>query len=347
MKLPFLKKSMTTLAGLLCISTANLQAYDDFEWCNCFNWCPCYNLFVGAEGLYWTVDQRDLDYAIDVDASDGATEIVGPGHVHFLDYHYRGGVRFWVGFQGQNNWDLLFAYTSYRNNSHEDHTGTAGETLLLATLVHPAITNSTALSAELRSKLTYRSYDLLLGNQLSFYCEDFFVHPFIGVRGLTLDQHISGSYTGGDFGNTQEEIKFKSDLNAIGLHAGMGFDYQFCYGIGFYGEFAGSLLAGKTHNHQVENHLDANGDLIRNEVNFREHENVMIPGWSLKAGLSWNPCYAYEGINMICTIGYEFNQWFNTPQYRRFVNDTTRGVSCKNNGIIGLHGTTVSVTLFF
>ncbi len=341
---------MTTVLGLLCISTANLQAFWDLGF-DCFNSNPCFNLIVGAEGLYWTVDQRDLDYAIDVSAVTNTPELAGPGDVHFLDYHHKGGIRFWVGFETQNSWDLRFIYTSYHNHAHDNITSDGVNTLLLATLVHPGSFTNRAQTVDAETRLSYRTYDLLMGNKLSFYCEDFFIHPFIGLRGLTLDQHLKALYTGGDFeteGPTSQpgQIIYKSELNVLGLHAGMDFDYQFCYGFGFYGGFGGSILAGKSHAHQIENVFNADSTVFSNLVNIHERENVMIPGWNLKAGLSWNPCFAYD-INMLWTVGYEFNQWFNTPQYRRFVNQECTGVSCKNSGIIGLHGVTVSVTLFY
>lgn len=336
---------MATTVGLLCLLNGNLQANN-----NCCMCLPNCLFYVGGEGLYWTVDQTDLDYAMDISSLLGRDEIVGPGKVHFLDYDWNWGLRVWLGLEGDSGWDLKGVFTHYKNNSSASHSG-SDDFNLLATLVHPGLSRCDAFHASLKNSITYNTYDILLGNELSFCCDSFQLYPFFGVRGLTLEQKLQALYSGGDFENNDQrstpgQIKFNSDLKAIGIYTGMDFNYYLAKGFGFYGGFAGSLLGGNTDNKQRQYLLNNDGSINEVEIDIQEKENLIVPGCHLRAGINWKSCFDY-GNHMLFTIGYEFNQWFNTPQLRRFSDDNCPGVSIGNRGNIAFQGVTASLTLYF
>jgi hypothetical protein len=341
----FLNKCMATTAGLLCIFSGSLQA-------NCNSLCNLPNclFYVGGEGLYWTVNQSDLDYAMDLSSLLGRDEVVGPGNVHFLDYDWDWGFRLWLGLHGESGWDMRGAYTHFKNKTSVSRTGSEDHNLI-ATLVHPGLSRCEAFSASLDNCITYNTYDILLGNEVSLCCDALKLNPFFGLRGLTLEQRLNAMYSGVDFVNNRQvptpgQVKYNSDLRALGIHAGMDINYYLCKGFGFYGGFAGSVLAGKSDNKQRQFLLNPDGTIDETEVDIREKENLIIPGYHFRAGINWQSCFDY-GSHMIFTFGYEFHQWFNTPQLRRFSDDNCPGLSSGNRGDIGFQGAVVSFTLFF
>ncbi len=312
--------------------------------------------FFGVEGLWWTVYQDNLDYAVEFNNAEGATEILGPGKTKFLNYDWDGGVRGTLGwiFCG---WDLWGTYTWYQNKSDASTSTLNSDTDLKASLLHPATPEKNAEKASINSDITYQTFDVLFGRTLIFCENSLFLHPFAGVQGLQIKQELDALYQGGDFVLTPAQpfigginadparVKWDSNLQAIGLKAGLDMNYRWYCGLGLYGSFAGSVLASKTDIHHKQQVLDSNGSVTENLINLKEKENVCIPGYQVSAGFSWDTCCT-DCFYFIFKVGYEFNHWFNTPQLRRY-HDGNEGVSSDSSGNIGFHGATLSVNFYF
>lgn len=317
--------------------------------------CSRNGYFYGIEGLWWTVYQDNLDYAVEFNNELDATEILGPGKTKFLDYDWQGGVRGTLGVV-LSGWDLFATYTWYQNQSD---TSTNTHTTLFelkASLLHPATPQVNAQKASLDSDITYQTLDILFGRSLIFCENSILIRPYAGLSGLQINQDLEALYEGGDFilipgafigGDNADpaRVLWSSDLQAIGLKAGFDMNYRWYCGFGLYGSFAGSVLASKTDIHHRQQSLDADGDVDEVLINLRNKENVCIPGYQVAAGFSWDTCCG-DCFFFQFRVGYEFNHWFNTPQLRRY-HDGNEGVSSDSSGNIGFHGGTLSFNFYF
>ncbi|NGX42834.1 MAG: hypothetical protein K940chlam7_01122 [Chlamydiae bacterium] len=318
---------------------------------------PCH-VYYGGELLYWTILQSNLDYAVDVDATDSADEILGPKRTHFLDFDWRCGVRGWIGWNSGCDWDTKLTYTYYKNRARGRETAKDDDTDLLASLLHPSTGKKIAEKATGRNDFEYQTIDLLLG-RIQCFCEKSFVlHHFFGVRALRIKQDEQVTYKGGDFvlnssaphinntNSTPARVKWDSKVEGIGIHAGMEMQYRMRCGLGLYGTFAGSVLGSKTRNRHLQVVLDNIKEVTSTEISLREKQSLLLPGYNLTTGIGWDwccGCCLYGNFK----LGYEFNQWFDIPQIRRY-HFNNEGVSnSASSGKVGFHGATFRAELYF
>nr|NGX42835.1 hypothetical protein [Chlamydiota bacterium] len=124
------------------------------------------------------------------------------------------------------------------------------------------------------------------------------------------------------------------------LHAGLDMLYRLHCGFGFYGSFAGSILASHTDVHHLQSTLNDKGKSISTEINLKERQDIMVPGCHLTAGLSWDACCG-KCMSFKVKLGYEFNNWFDVPQLRRY-HFNNEGISnSATSSDVGVHGATL------
>jgi hypothetical protein len=304
------------------------------------------SLYIGAEGLWWTVYQEDLEFAVDVSSND-ENILVGPGKTHSLDYGWRGGARGFIGFDGYCGWDIRGVYTWYKADPFSHVTHDNDEQLLLASWAHPGGVGFEAEIATASQHFTYQTADLLFAREVTFSCLAFTLEPFVGVRGLRLKQKVSVDYEGADFIENPQQINFESDLKAIGLLVGLHMRNNIFCGLGLYGDLAASALYGKSDFKQNQLSLNTLGEVVDTVVDFEdENHGRVLPGCHLRAGMDWlieTSCFFVH-----IQAGYEFNHWFNTPAVTRFFDDVNHGVSSSSRkGELTLHGATLSLSIRF
>ncbi len=308
------------------------------------------HLFYGAEALYWTINQSDLDYAVDLDPANEDT-ILGQGKTHFLDYDWDFGVRVWFGWNWSHGWDLKLAYTHYANETKRK-TDFSGDALVLKpALLHPETVEGIADLASGKIHLEYQTADAIFGKVICFCNNQFVLHPFFGARGLRLEQLLKALYKGGDFvdeleNSTPGQVKWNSGTIAGGIRAGMDLNLRGEWGLGLYGSFAGSILASRIDNKHKQRTLDSTGDVLSTEIDLKEKQWLSLPGFDVACGLSWdfccNGCIYYK-----FKLGYEFNKWFDIQQIRRY-HAGNEGVSSNNTSCnLGLHGGIFSAEIYF
>ncbi len=302
------------------------------------------HLFFGAEALYWTVYQSNLDYAVDFHTE--VNEILGPGTTHFLDYDWKPGGRAWFGWEWCNGWNATTVYTYYYNRAKGSVSTEGSDIGLKASLLHPSTGLANAEKAHGHNSITYQTVDFLIGRTVCLCDDTVTLHPYFGVRGLKLDEKLWITYEGDDFEDFPSRVIFDSDLQAIGLHAGLTSKYGWDCGFGFYGTFAGSLLATRTNTDHRQIVLDSDFDTFETVIDLKEREYIVIPALHLAAGLEWDFDWG-SCITFRVKAGYEFNQYFNTPQLRRYHygNDGVSSGSTSSN--VTLHGGAVSFELYF
>lgn len=305
------------------------------------------HLFYGAEGLYWTVFQSDLDFAVDVKKSE---EEVLQGKTHFLDYNWDGGFRVWFGWNWDPGWELKATYTYFADEGKSRAESKDPEFRLSASLIHPATKEKYAEKANGKVKLDYQTVDLFFGKIICFCTNAFIFNPFFGTRGLSIDQHLRAWYRGGNFTHHDThhlgQVHWNSDLKAAGLIAGMEMECHWDTGLGIYGGFLGSILASHRHTMHKQRLLKESEHSHTTQIKLKEKEWLSLPGFEVSGGIGWNgscdDCLFYN-----IKLGYEFNQWFNTPKIRKY-QKKNEGVSGSNSRKgFGLHGATLSAEIFF
>lgn len=319
---------------------------------NCDSEC---HLYFGAEGLYWTVYDNDLDYAVDFDSAE--TVLLGPSKTHFSRYDWDWGVRGWMGWNWCCGWDAKAVYT-YFETTGKDYVDTSDlDVNLKASLLHPATGLSNAEKATSYSTLRYQTVDLLFGRIVCFCQNTLVLNPYMGVRGMWLNQKQKTIYEGEDFvlapsdfiGGTlaaPARVKWDSELSSVGLHGGFDVTFRTSSGFGLYGSLAGSLLAGKSDNKHRQETLDSSGEITSTEIYLKEEQCQVIPGLHLSAGFNYDMCCG-SCLFFRFKAGYEFNNYFDTPHLRRYHYNNDGVSNSSTAGNVAMHGITFSGQLYF
>lgn len=305
--------------------------------------CPCHLLY-GLEGLYWTVFQPNLDYAVDFERNQSP----GLKKIYFFHHDWKCGTRLWLGWNWGCGWEVKWIYSRYLTKNHgstNSHNSNCG---LKASLLHPAKGSANAKKASGHHQLKYQTVDLQVERVLSFYHHTFVLRPFFGCRFLRLEQNLKVIYKREDFSwELSDIVKWKSSLNTIGLHGGVEMNMRCVSGFGVYGTIAGSLLGGRTRNRHRQGEKKFNNDgALSNDIDLKEKWHVMIPELCVSAGLSWD-CDDRNCVLYKLKLGYELEDYFHTPQLRRYQSGNGGASNSANAGQVALQGVTFSVEIYF
>ena len=366
----------TLLIGLVAIFTTTVGVVNGQSKWDCCDLgsqlCPAQpccdecGFFVGGDFLYWKVNQANLDYAVDGrDAELSPSVIVsgglGPGKMHFMDYDWETGYRIIAGYRlGCDGWDARAIYTYFHSHAHgstrANDTSGGSRQLLEATLLQADI-ELEAVNAEKASASNSLDYDVLDVHISRPFCisETLIARPYFGIRALWMNQTLRAKYIGGESSgdsprliseDVPRKVKFNSDWEGVGLHAGMESNVHLCGCFSLYGNVSGSILAGRNSSRNKQTGFES-GDESGKKIllDIKEREYTALSGYHIGGGLNWETewCDSCFVIN----VGYEMTQWLHTPQIRRYNGEGSVGSTSANSGNILLHGLTVNVDLYF
>lgn len=324
------------------------RTYDPYCYA-CDQFCPgeCH-FFFGAEGLWWTACENDLDFAVDFNTEQ--TEILGIGNTHFASYDWDWGVRGWLGWNWCCGWDTVISYTWFKTEGNQFIDTTDEDISLKASLLYPNTGLSDADTATAKLDLKYQALDVLFGRTI-VYCEDTVqLHPFFGFHGIWLKHDQSYLYEGGDFGTgslaAPARVTWNSTLKGAGLIGGADVNLKWPCGIGIFGSMGGSILASKTDIEHLQEILDISGNITSTDIDLKEDQCVCIPGLHLKTGLSFQFACG-QCLLMKFHLMYEFSNYFNTPHLRRYSYHNEGVSSSSASGNTALQGITVGGEIFF
>jgi len=367
------------LIGLLAIFSTTVGIVNaETRWDCCQQGCllgpaqPCCEdcgFFGGADFLYWTVYQANLDYA--VDGRDGALSPsvfedggLGPGKMHFMDYDWDSGFRIIAGWRfGCDGWDARAIYTYIHSKASgsataNDITG-SGVQLLEATLLSADVASNAqnAEEASARNCLEYDVLDVLLSRPFCI-SETLIARPYLGVRAVWMHQSLRAKYQGGEIqsptsspvfiSDDPREVKFNSDWEGAGLRAGVETSIRLCGCFSLYGDISGSILAGRNCSHNKQTGFESGGGASDKQIilDIKEKECTALPGYQIGAGINWETEWCDTCI--VLNLGYEMTQWLHTPQIRRYNGETQHvGSTSANSGNILLHGLTLNANVYF
>ncbi len=340
-------RSLNRWAFGLIASTALTTQVFAFGWDN-DNCCdPCCNqgcwgdVGVGVELLLWQPCIDDLDYAVTSSATIATGSTVS-GKTRFVEHDYEPGVRITLELPNAwCDWGLRTSYTYLSDTARNSVRGAQGT--INPTLMHPALLSATVgmIRANSEHKFTYQTWDLLLTSEYCFrQCHAF--KPFFGLEFVSIDREVNFSTgsvdtvpaTMGEYAGT---TRWDGDYWGIGFKAGTEYAYDFCNCWQFYTKASGTLTAGELCD---ETRFNANAAGVTTNLTYKYDECVLVPGWHVALGFRYDDCWC--GHDITASVGYEFLQWLNAPNVRRFKSNaitTSSGLaSSASTGSIAFHG---------
>ena len=322
MKERFSKMLLTSvLSVLLGTSMSNLSAQDSWErsWDQGYQdigycepvCCEDHNFAFAADYLYWQTVQEDFDLAI-VDTNP-ALNVLGNASTEYFKYKYKSGFRLAAAYRFPcRDWGIGVVWTYYHPKQSK-HVNPVEGGKLVSTQV-PNFFNGTPrsyLDSNTQNKLRFDQVDILAATSYN-YGDTFKLRPYFGARLVFLKQNVYTTLDRGP-GIGDDTARWRYNLPAGGVTLGVQGKYTVCGGISLIGHWGTSIVGGRVNHHS--DWVDGETGLSYTE---RRHHGQILGGWDASLGLGYDWCFC--GTPLSLSIGYEIQDWWNSPQRPRFVN---------------------------
>lgn len=298
------------------------------------------SLMITGSYLYWGFSQDQMQYAENiVEAANGTlTE-------NFKSAGTNWGSGFRIGLGGHlpvDNWDLMINWTRWHNsktNNTYSHPG-AGNTVIPIlepeapggeSLLADAMTNS----ASNRWRLDFDMLDFELGRFFKI-SKKLDLRPHIGMEFARVNQHLGVNYNNVNDTKGGHNTYFSGKNNFLGLGPRLGIDTRFLlgYGLGFFGNVAGSLLWGYTsvNTSATQTPLSSLYSPISYYITNSVHG--LRPTAQLAIGFDWDKCFNdsfYLSIGASYEVQELWDQWHLANNYNteRTGNLSSQGLTVK------------------
>jgi len=289
--------------------------------------CPA-DFYVNAAFLMFQAKEDGMDFGLrDGDVSSLPIthgDVLGFSHDND-DWDYNPGVRVGFGFYLHHDaWTLDFDWT-WLNITNYQTFGTANGEGILPIWLPPTIEpNTTITSVSSSWNAHYNTIDVRLGKpyHISRYVV---LKPHFGVRGGWIDQQFSVHYAGTYNALTGAIHHGENDFWGIGARAGLESEWIVGKGWQLFGNVAGSLLFGKF---EIDQHVTVGGAAGTNlgyDVDYDNYQNV--PNIEMQLGIAWNKYFSKNKYRVSVAAAYEFHEWFDQFNMKRFFGQTTSATS--------------------
>lgn len=317
---------MNKTAIIVTLSILPLVAYADMFDPNAM---PSSNgIWVDAEFLYWHSYVGSMQYGIE---SDSIATI--HGSVKRPHFEWDPGFRIGLGTKlPRDKWDIFVNYTYVLAQGHGH--GGGGDDIIFPTYASSyGFTGTTFYADKAKAKwwLHLNMADAELGRNC-FASKWLSIRPFIGVRGLVIDQNYTVKYFGGtDAPGDTDKVGMNSDFWGVGLRAGFNTLWGLGKGFGLYGNGSGSLLSGHFQVHEKEKLIKA--DLVK--FNVKNDVNNLVAVADLSLGLQWDYLFSKDRFHIGVKFGWEFNIFFDQNQLFNFQStpDTPGTINIANDDL--------------
>jgi hypothetical protein len=300
-----------------------------------------HGLWLEGEALFWKANLGSLAYGIESESSS----IIKEGHIKHPQFEWDWGFRLGLGWKPPHDqWDLFLNYTYVRGNAH----GHAGES---DDVVFPTLASALGFTggsfyankAGAHWNMTLNMADLELGRNC-LVSRWLSIRPFLGVRGLVIDQGYIVKYFGGTVAPS-DEMRLLLDTDFWGVGLRMGFDSLWGLGKGFgiYGDGSVSLLSGHFDVRQKEKLKKA--DIRR--VDIKNAVDNLVATADLGLGLQWDYLFSRDRFHFGVKFGWEFNLFFDQNQLFHFIDAKNPAVLIFKRDDLTFHGLTMGVRFDF
>ncbi|MBS0650421.1 MAG: hypothetical protein JSR93_04600, partial [Verrucomicrobia bacterium] len=286
-------------------------------------------IFFRGEFLYWNAELEGLDYVIRSKSISGAASpapfdiapTMKKGKALYPDFSWDPGFRIGIGYHiPHDQWDICLNWTRFQtdasDSSYPPSGGSIDGTWLLTSF------GSSATFASAHWKLDYDVLDLELG-RFYYLTRALSARPFIGLRGVWIDQHYRTTYNGISVSRgfflppaiTNIRLKMKNDYEAFGLRAGSNLDWAFNRHWSLIGEASVSLVYGFF---DVSQKSSISNPIAPFEIDSKEEFHTTKANFEVAIGLQWNTYFAKDRYHLVIAGTYEFIEWFSQNQLTRF-----------------------------
>jgi len=296
---------------------------------------------VYADFLVWKTFADGLEYAIN--NKNGTTTA---SHAHLdsphssWSYGYRVGLDYRI---PHDNWDINTRYT-YFHGDLEAHTAAPQNGALFTNWQFPTAASTYATQARAHWTCNLNTADLELGrnckagNWLS-------IRPYMGVKGVVLQQRYHVKYEGGTAvpAGDEDKIRMFNDFWGVGVRFGFNSLWGLGKGFSIYADGAGSLLSGHFKVQEVE-HFEVSDTTV---FSVRDNISTVVPVAEIALGFQWDHFFHNDRLHFGVKLGWEFNYYFNQNRYFRFLSSSNLGSFSQNNNDLGFSGLTLGFRFDF
>lgn len=292
------------------------------------------DLWFQADALWMRVTQDGLGYAITSDRSDAFVN----GTTKNVSYNWDWGWRAGMGYNlPHDGWDMLFQWTWFKGTGKSVKTDDTGG--LWPAEISPDASNAdrtfrAATSSGLASFILNMA-DLEMGREF-FVSKWLTLRPFMGVRGVWINNQYKARYKGGDFTFAPIRDQFMNRFRGYGLRGGLNTQWGLGSGWSIFGDIAFSLIYGRQREKVSQIHFTGAGDI--NELNNRSRWTALRAITDFALGLRWDKMFYSDRYRMRFQLGWENHMFFDLNQMPAFSDDIVNGKFTGNRGGIGLNG---------
>ena len=305
--------------------------------------CPR-DFYAHVDGLLLQAKEDGLEFAISESSSGGSTAINNGTLLGFSggssnrDYHYNPGMRVGCGFYLDHDaWQLDFNWTWLNiTNRRSVNPGSSSDVLIPLLLIPNSDfpnTSGTGQGVSAVWNAHYDTFDIRLSKP--YHVSRYLVfNPHFGLRGGWIDQHFSAHYGNVTSVSSAHDIVTHLENDFWGVGSRIGFDSDWILGKGWtlFANFAGSLLFGKFDVTESSTYLTSDGY----DVEDTHYQNVT--NYELELGLGWSQYFSKDRYCFGLRAAYEFHNWSNQNQMRRFFNATSFANDTTARGDLTLNG---------
>ncbi len=336
-----LSLAMLAMGSLCAEETAGPAEQAGYRVFDPFSVKNSHDLWIEGDALLWVSSLDGLSYAV---KSDRTTSL-SHAHVKEPDFDWDWGVRLGLGYKlPYDKWDIFINYTYVHAHAEGGVSDEDGAVFPQWQAPFGLTAPIYATHAKAHWNANVNIGDIELGRDC-FVANWLSIRPFMGVRGLVIDQDYDVRYTGGTAVPAGDRDKVSLDNDFWGVGIRLGFDSLWGLGAGWslYGNGAASLLSGHFSIHEHERVEEA--EVTR--VNLSNHVDNVIVTAEMALGIQWDYLFSKDSYHFGFKFGWEFNVFFDQNQLVRFVGDTAPGLFVRNDGDLSFQGLTFGMRFDF
>lgn len=287
--------------------------------------CPS-DFYVHAAFLIMQAKEDGLEFALrDSDGPDlpiSHGEVLGFSHDDH-DFDYNPGVRVGLGFYLHHDaWSIDFDWT-WLNITNYHSFGTKNSETIMPIWMPPYQTDTSMRSVSAVWTSSYNTLDARLGKP--YHISRFVtVKPHFGIRAGWIDQHFSARYNGVYHGQLDAIHHGENDFWGVGARAGLESEWVVGKGWQLFGNVAGSMLFGKF---DIDQNIAIGAGAANTGYDIDWHKYSNVPNFEMQLGIAWNKYFSKNKYRIGLAAAYEFHEWFNQFNMRRFFGNTTSGTT--------------------
>ena len=298
-------------------------------------------VWLDGELLLWKASEDGLDYALESDAQNQ----VQNGKVRSADFEWDWGVRLGIGFKPPiDQWDLFLKYTYIQGRAQSTLNAPANGALFPTYEVPFGLpSNFFAERASMHWEANLHIVDLELG-RVCLASRWLSMRPFVGVRGLIIDQDADIEYQGATAAppGEKDRVSLTNNFWGVGLRMGLDTLWGLGKGWGFFGNAAGALVAGSFNVDEKEKFIPSQQKRFSLSA---DNDNVTAIA-EMALGIQWDYLFSKDRYHFGVKLGWELALFFNQNQLVRCVNANTGSLS-SNDGDLSFQGLTLGFRFDF